>query len=190
MPQLSSKVPSALIFDSSLRLSLAGGGAFNAIGSTHPRGLHCTCAWLFVTGSLGQQRPKHILQITMDQLRDDLLRDYVPTLSQGFGRLESGGFRASVDFSDDANFRILGHPASVEADRKFLLSKILGECQFVSLLRTSSEKVNDRGATNTRSTHVYEKENASRPVDPQSLPAWFEYAGSAETASAGCPTWK
>ena len=28
----------------------------------------------------------------MDQLRGDLLRDFVPALNQGFGRLENGGF--------------------------------------------------------------------------------------------------
>jgi predicted AlkP superfamily pyrophosphatase or phosphodiesterase len=116
-------------------------------------------------------QPKLIVQITMDQLRGDLLRDYVPALGEGFGRLENHGFWiktgdvnhavtvsfpghatlatgmypshhglvaneywaerdgkwASIDFSDDANFRILNDPASVGASPKFLLSTTLGE---------------------------------------------------------------
>lgn len=116
-------------------------------------------------------QPKLIVQITMDQLRGDLLRDYVPALSEGFGRLESGGFWirrgdvnhavtvsfpghatlatgmypshhglvanefwtqrdgkwASVDFSDDANFRILNDPSSVGASPKLLISTTLAE---------------------------------------------------------------
>jgi predicted AlkP superfamily pyrophosphatase or phosphodiesterase len=116
-------------------------------------------------------QPKLIVQITMDQLRGDLLRDYVQALSQGFRRLENGGFWikrgdlnyavtvsfpghttlatgmypyhhglvanefwtqrdgkwASVDFSDDTDFRILGDPAAVGASPKFLLCQTLGE---------------------------------------------------------------
>jgi predicted AlkP superfamily pyrophosphatase or phosphodiesterase len=116
-------------------------------------------------------QPKLIVQITVDQLRGDLLRDYIQVLSQGFGRLEGGGFWikrgdlnyavtvsfpghatlatgmypyhhglvanefwaqrdgkwASVDFSDDANFRILGDPAAIGASPKFLLCQTLGE---------------------------------------------------------------
>jgi predicted AlkP superfamily pyrophosphatase or phosphodiesterase len=118
-----------------------------------------------------QLQPKLIVQITMDQLRGDLLRDYVPALGLGFGRLERGGYWikrgdvnyamtlsfpghttlatgmypshhgmvaneywterdgkwASIDFSDDANSRILNDPASIGASPKFLLSKTIGE---------------------------------------------------------------
>ena len=56
------------------------------------------CVIIFVLGCLPQcllaqqPQPRLIVQITMDQLRGDLLRDYFPALRQGFGRLESGGF--------------------------------------------------------------------------------------------------
>jgi predicted AlkP superfamily pyrophosphatase or phosphodiesterase len=135
------------------------------------------CAVAFVFGCLTTRlaaqppQPKLIVQITMDQLRGDLLRDYVPALSQGFRRLESGGFWikhgdlnyavtvsfpghatlatgmypyhhglvanefwtqrdgkwVSVDFSDDANFHILGDPAATGESPKFLLCQTLGE---------------------------------------------------------------
>jgi predicted AlkP superfamily pyrophosphatase or phosphodiesterase len=39
-----------------------------------------------------QAQPKLLVQMTMDQLRGDLLRDYAPDLNQGFARLENGGF--------------------------------------------------------------------------------------------------
>ena len=50
--------------------------------------------WLqcFAAQPAQPQQPKLIVQITMDQLRGDLLRDFVPALNQGFGRLENGGF--------------------------------------------------------------------------------------------------
>jgi predicted AlkP superfamily pyrophosphatase or phosphodiesterase len=52
-------------------------------------------------------RPKLIVQITMDQLRGDLLRDYVPALSHGFSRLENGGFwikRGDVNHAATVSF--------------------------------------------------------------------------------------
>lgn len=56
------------------------------------------CVVVLVQGCLSlclaaqPRQPKLIVQITMDQLRGDLLRNYVPALSQGFGRLENRGF--------------------------------------------------------------------------------------------------
>jgi predicted AlkP superfamily pyrophosphatase or phosphodiesterase len=72
-------------------------------------------AWLIALGLgslpyclLAQQpQPKLLVQITMDQLRGDLLRDYVPALNQGFARIESGGFwiqRGNVDHGVTVSF--------------------------------------------------------------------------------------
>jgi predicted AlkP superfamily pyrophosphatase or phosphodiesterase len=114
---------------------------------------------------------KLIVQITMDQLRGDLLRDYTAVLDKGFARLERGGYWirrgdvehgltvsfpghttlatgmypshhgltanewwtfsngkwASIDVTDDANYKLLGDPASVGASPKYLMTTTLGE---------------------------------------------------------------
>jgi predicted AlkP superfamily pyrophosphatase or phosphodiesterase len=52
-------------------------------------------------------RPKLIVQITMDQLRGDLLRDYAPALKDGFGRLIEEGYwirRGNVDHGVTVSF--------------------------------------------------------------------------------------
>jgi arylsulfatase A-like enzyme len=51
--------------------------------------------------------PKLIVQITMDQLRGDLLRRYVSVLDKGFRRIEKGGYwirRGDVDFGLTLSF--------------------------------------------------------------------------------------
>jgi len=57
-------------------------------------------------------KPKLIVQITMDQLRGDLLRDYQPALTGGFRRLEGDGYwvmQGEVDFGLTLSFP--GHAA-------------------------------------------------------------------------------
>lgn len=55
-------------------------------------------------------KPKLVVQITMDQLRGDLLWDYRRVLTRGFNRLESGGYwvrHGDVNFAPTLSF--LGH---------------------------------------------------------------------------------
>ena len=58
-------------------------------------------SWPYCLGAKPEQPkpPKLIVQITMDQLRGDLLRDYVPALNQGFARLENGASGSSEGMS-------------------------------------------------------------------------------------------
>jgi hypothetical protein len=73
------------------------------------------CAVVFALGGWSPcfasqpPRPKLIVQITMDQLRGDLLRDYVPVLSEGFGRLESGFWIRRGDVNHAVTVSFPGH---------------------------------------------------------------------------------
>jgi predicted AlkP superfamily pyrophosphatase or phosphodiesterase len=55
---------------------------------------------------MAQQQPKLLVQITIDQLRGDLLREYVPVLNRGFARLERGFWvrHGSVDHGVTVSF--------------------------------------------------------------------------------------
>lgn len=80
-------------------------------------GFQVIIAAIFLIASsprLHAQRPKLIVQITMDQLRGDLVRRYAPALERGFRRMEDGGYwirKGDVDHAITLSFP--GHASLV-----------------------------------------------------------------------------